>query len=46
MTASHRGLTWNGYLPELTLHWSRTTSNIPLYDRKTRTLRLGLRRLF
>ena len=46
ITASHRGLAWKGDLPELTLNWSRTASNIPLYNRKTRTLRLALRRLF
>ena len=39
-------LAWEGYLPELTLNWSRTESSIPLYDREVRTLRLGMRRLF
>ena len=46
LTASHRKLAWEGYLPELTLNWSRTASNIPLYDREVRTLQLGIRRLF
>ena len=46
MTASHRSLAWEGYLPELTLNLSRTASNIPLYDHEVRSLRLGLRRLF
>ena len=46
LTVSHRGLSWEGYLPELTVNWSRTDSSIPLYDRDLRTLRLGLRRLF
>ena len=46
ITASHRKLAWEGYLPELTLNWSRTESSIPLYDREVRTLRLGMRRLF
>ena len=46
ITASHRRLAWEGYLPELTLNWSRTESSIPLYDREVRTLRLGMRRLF
>ena len=46
ITASHRQLAWEGYLPELTLNWSRTASSIPLYERDVRTLRLGMRRLF
>ena len=46
ITASHRRLAWEGYLPELTLNWSRTHSSIPLYEREVRTLRLGMRRLF
>ena len=46
ITASHRRLAWEGYLPELALNWSRTESSIPLYDREVRTLRLGMRRLF
>ena len=43
---SHRSLSWEGYLPELTLSWGRTTSSIPLYERKLWTLHVGLRRLF
>ena len=35
-----------GYMLELILDWSRTRSTIPLYDRETRTLRVGVRRLF
>ena len=46
ITASHRRLAWEGYLPELTLNWSRTESSIPLYDCEVRTLRFGMRRLF
>ena len=46
LTLSHRKLVWKGYLPELTLSSSRTGSNIALYDRDLRTVRLGLRRLF
>ena len=46
VTVSHRRLAWEGYLPELTLEWSRTESSIPFYDRNLRTLRIGLRRLF
>ena len=46
LMVSHRALAWEGYLPELTLNWSRTTSSIPLYDREVRTLRIGVRRLF
>ena len=46
VTISHRSITWKGYLPELSLDWTQTRSNIPLYDRQSRTLRLGLRRLF
>ena len=46
LTVSHRALVWEGYLPELALNWSRTTSSIPLYERELRTVRLGLRRLF
>jgi len=45
-TVSHRAITWRGYLPEITLDWTRTRSNIPLYDRRGGTLRIGLRRLF
>ncbi len=46
LTLSHRALAWEGYLPEITLNWTRTASTLPLYDRELRTLRLGLRRLF
>ncbi len=46
LTLSHRKLAWEGYLPELTLGWSRTRSSIPLYDRTARTVRIGVRRLF
>ena len=46
LTVSHRLLSWGGYLPELTLSWQRTTSNIPIYERKLRTFQVGLRRLF
>ena len=46
LTISDRAITWRGYLPELTLDWTRTRSNLPLYERQGRTLRLGLRRLF
>lgn len=46
LTLSHRALAWDGYLPELIAEWSRVDSNIPLYDREIRTLRLNLRRLF
>ena len=46
LTVSHRALAWEGYLPELALNWYRTRSNIPIYDREVRTLRLGLRQLF
>ena len=45
-SVSHRSLSWEGYLPELTLSWRRTTSSIPLYERKLLTLQIGLRRLF
>ena len=46
ITASHRQFAWEGYLPELTLSWSRAYSSIPLYEREVRTLRFGMRRLF
>ena len=46
LSVSHRSLSWEGYLPGLTLSWRRTTSNIPLYERKLWTLHIGLRRLF
>ena len=46
LTISDRSIAWRGYLPELTLDWTRTRSNVPLYERQGRTLRIGLRRLF
>lgn len=46
LTISDRAIAWRGYLPELTLDWTRTQSNLPLYERQGRTLRIGLRRLF
>ena len=46
LTISDRAIAWRGYLPELTLDWTRTRSNVPLYERQGRTLRIGLRRLF
>lgn len=46
LTLSHRKISWEGYLPALILQWSRTDSNIPLYDREVRTVRVGLNRLF
>ena len=46
LTVSHRALAWEGYLPELALNWNRTRSNIPIYNREVRTLRLSLRQLF
>ena len=46
LTLSDRAIAWRGYLPELTLDWTRTRSNVPLYERQGRTLRIGLRRLF
>ena len=46
LTVSHRSLAWEGYLPEITLSWARTTSSIELYDRELRSVRVGLRRLF
>ena len=46
LTISDRSITWRGYLPELTLDWTQTQSNVPLYERQGRTLRIGLRRLF
>ena len=45
-SVSHRSLSWEGYLPEFTLSWRRTTSSIPLYERRLWTLQIGLRRLF
>ena len=46
LTVSHRSLSWEGYLPEFTVSWRRTASNIPVYDRKLLSMRVGLRRLF
>ena len=46
LTLSHRRLSWEGYQPVFVLDWSRTDSNVPLYDRKVLSLRVGLRRLF
>ena len=46
LTVSHRALMWQGYLPEITLNWSRTVSTISLYDRELRIARVGVRRLF
>lgn len=46
VTVSNRALSWNGYLPELTLGLTETKSNIDLYDRDNLTLRLGLQKLF
>ena len=46
LTLSHRKISWEGYQPVLMLDWSRTDSNISLYDRKLLQFRVGLRRLF
>ena len=46
LTVSHRSLSWEGYLPELTVSWRRTASNIPVYERKLLSMRVALRRLF
>ena len=46
VTVSNRALSWNGYLPEVTLGMTETKSNIDLYDRDNFTLRLGLQKLF
>ena len=46
LTVSHRSLSWEGYLPEFTVSWRRMSSNIPVYDRKLLSMRVGLRRLF
>lgn len=43
---SHRAISFEGFLPELNLGWSKTASSVVLYDRNTRTARLGVRRLF
>lgn len=46
LTLSHREVSWRGYQPVLTVDWSRTDSNIALYDRKVASVRVGLNRLF
>ena len=46
LTASHRTLAWEGYLPGLTLGWSRTSSSIPIYERRRPMVQVTLRRLF
>ena len=46
VTVSNRSLSWNGYLPEVTIGMTETKSNIDLYDRDNFTLRLGLQKLF
>ena len=46
VTLSHRKISWEGYQPVFMLDWSRTDSNVPLYDRKLLSFRLGPRRLF
>ena len=46
LTVSNRVIALAGYLPEITVGWTRTESTIPLYDRKNRIMMLGLRRLF
>ena len=43
---SHREVSFEGFLPELTLGVSKTESTVVLYERNTRTARLGMRRLF
>ena len=43
---SHRAISFEGFLPELNLGWSKTSSSVVLYDRNTRTARLGMKRLF
>ena len=43
---SHRAVSFEGFLPELTLGVSKTESTVVLYERNTRTARLGMRRLF
>ena len=45
-TASHRTLAWEGYLPGLTLGRSRTSSSIPIYERRSPMEQVTLRRLF
>ena len=46
LTVSNRTIALAGYMPEVTVGWSRTDSTIPLYDRQNRIFMLGLRRLF
>lgn len=46
VTVSNRAFSWEGYLPELTLGFTETKSNIDLYDRDNFTLRLGFQKLF
>ena len=43
---SHRALAFEGFLPELNLGYSKTASSVVLYDRASRTARLGMKRLF
>ena len=45
-TVSHRALARRGYLPEFTLAWMRTQSNIPIFEQQGQAVRLGLRKLF
>ena len=46
LTLSHQRVSWEGYQPVLMFDRSRTDSNVPLYDRKLLSFRLGLRTLF
>lgn len=46
LSLSHREVSWNGYQPVLMFDWSRTDSNVPLYDRTVASVRVGLNRLF
>ena len=46
LSLSHREVSWNGYQPVLMFDWSRTDSNVPLYDRTVTSVRVGLNRLF
>ena len=46
LTLSHSKVSWEGYQPVLMLDWLRTDTNVPVYDRKLLSLRLGPRRLF
>ena len=43
---SHHAVSFEGFMPELSLGISRTESSVVLYERSTRTARLGMRRLF